>query len=48
MNKKIADKFFKNLIKGAKFYENYDLLINLYSSFYKKNEITTVLLSIDS
>ncbi len=43
MNKKIADKFFKNLIKGAKFYENYDLLINLYSSFYKKNEIEKLL-----
>lgn len=43
MNKKIEDKFFKNLIKGAKIYENYDLLINLYSSFYKKDEIEKLL-----
>lgn len=43
MNKKIEEKFFKNLIKGAKIYENYDLLINLYSSFYKKDEIEKLL-----
>lgn len=43
MNKKIEEKFFKNLIKGAKIYENYDLLINLYSSFYKKAEIEKLL-----